>query len=209
MSTCLPSAIAGERLASRKAVPEILPLLRLTGTCRNLFGPVDHDELKRELTSKLREISQRDQLRWNFDFSEGQPLSGDLKWEESPAEDCPEFYREKTAVSKRTFVDLPTTERIVAPNCGSRTMKDLNHKNKTAKFNRRKLSRKTVARTQTKRLTDMRITGKQYATLTTMSIHLKIIMSIHFKKQSVHVFNLVNLFSCRLLWEAKENGHRP
>ncbi|KAK9952017.1 hypothetical protein ABG768_017882 [Culter alburnus] len=165
MSTCLPSAIA-----SRKAVPEILPLLKLTGTCRNLFGPVDHDELKRELTSKLREISQRDQLRWNFDFSEGQPLNGDLKWEESPAEDCPEFYREKTAVSKRPFVDLPTTERIV-PKCGSRTMKDLNQENKTAMCNRRKLSRKTVARTQTKRLTDMRITDFYGKRKKTDSVH--------------------------------------
>lgn len=168
MSACLPSTIAGERLASRKAVPfqrssGILPLLKLTRTSRNLFGPVDHDELKRELTSKLREISQRDQQRWNFDFREGQPLNGDLKWEESPAEDCPEFYREKTAVSKRP-VDFPTAERIVAPKCGSRTRKVLNQKNKTAMSKRRKLSRKTVARTQ--RLTDMRITGKQYATVT-------------------------------------------
>ncbi|ROL52791.1 Cyclin-dependent kinase inhibitor 1C [Anabarilius grahami] len=166
MSTCLPSAIA-----SGKAVPEILPLLKLTGTCRNLFGPVDHDELKRELTSKLREISQRDQQRWNFDFREGQPLDGHLKWEESPAEDCPEFYREKTAVSKRPFVDLPTTEIIVAPKCGSRSMKDLNHKKKTAKCNRRKLSRKTVARTQTKRLTDMRITDFYGKRKKTDSVH--------------------------------------
>lgn len=207
MSTCLPSAIAGERLASRKAVPfqrstEILPLLKLTGTCRNLFGPVDHDELRRELTSKLREISQRDQLRWNFDFSEGQPLNGDLKWEESPAEDCPEFYREKTAVSKRPFVDFPTTERIVqvAPKCGSRTMKDLNQKNKTAMCNRRKLSRKTVARTQTKRLADLRITGKQYATVTTMSLiqcqHILKTMSIHFKNK---VFTFLIVWICFLV----------
>lgn len=198
MSPCLPSAIAGERLASSKAVllqrsTEILPLLKLTGTCRNLFGPVDHDELKRELTSKLREISQRDQLRWNFDFSEGQPLNGDLKWEESPAEDCPEFYREKTAVSKRPFVDLPMTERIVAPKCESRTMKDLNQKNKTAVCNRRKLSRKTVARTQTKRLTDMRITGKQYGTVTTMSL---IQCQYIFKNK---VFTFLILWICFLL----------
>lgn len=170
MSTILLSTIAGERLASsRETNPqrniETLPQLKLTGTCRNLFGPVDHDELKRELTSKLREISRRDQLRWNFNFSEGRPLNGGLKWEESPAEDCPEFYREKTVVSKKPFVDFPKTERIAhASKCGSRSMKVLK---KTVMCNRRKLSRKTVARVQTKRLTDMRITGKQYGTVIT------------------------------------------
>lgn len=175
MSTILLSSIAGGKLSSsRKTVPqrstETLPRLKLTGTCRNLFGAVDHDELKRELTSKLREISQRDQQRWNFNFGEGQPLNGDLKWEESPAEDCPEFYREKTAVSKRPFVDFITTERItqVASKCGSRSMKVLN---KTAVKNRRKFSRKTVARDQTKRLTDMRITDFYGKRKKTDSVH--------------------------------------
>lgn len=170
MSAVLFSTIARERLAPTKTVPqrsaEIRPPLKRTGTCRNLFGPVDHDELRRELSSKLREISERDQLRWNFNFSEGQPLDGDLKWEESRAEDCPQFYRETTAVSKRPFVDLPTTERVtqVAPKCGGRSIKILNQKNQINKCNRRKLSRKTAVHVQTKRLTDMRITGKQYTT---------------------------------------------
>jgi len=164
MSTILLSTIAGERLAaSRQTAPqrntETLSQLKHTGTCRNLFGPVDHDELKRELTSKLREISRRDQLRWNFNFSEGHPLNGGLKWEESPAEDCPEFYREKTVLPKRP-VDFPTTERIAnASKFESRSMKVLK---KTVMSNRRKLSRKTVARVQTKRLTNLRITGKQH-----------------------------------------------
>ncbi len=173
MSAVLFSTIARERLASPKIVPqrskERLLLLQRTGTCRNLFGPVDHDELSRELSSKLREISERDQLRWNFNFSKGQPLDGDLKWEESRAEDCPQFYKETTAASKRPFEDLSTTERVtqVAPKCGGRSMKISNQNNQiTNKCNRRKPSRKTVARVQTKRLADMRITGnvKQYTT---------------------------------------------
>ncbi|XP_073687405.1 cyclin-dependent kinase inhibitor 1C-like [Garra rufa] len=155
MPAVLLSTMAGERLTPRKTVPqrstETLPLLKNTGTCRNLFGPVDHDELRRELSSKLREISERDQLRWNFNFSEGQPLDGDLKWEESRAEECPQFYRERTAVSKRPFANLPTTERInqVALKCGGRSVNVLNQKNKCI---RRK------SRVQAKRLTDMRIT---------------------------------------------------
>lgn len=173
MSAVLFSTIARERLAPPKSVPQrstgitLLPLLQRTGTCRNLFGPVDHDELRRELSSKLREISERDQLRWNFNFSKGQPLDGYLKWEESRAEDCPQFYKETTAVSKRPFVDLSATERVtqVAPKYGGRSMKTLNQKNQiTNKCNRRKPSRKTAARVQTKRLADMSITGKQHTT---------------------------------------------
>ncbi|XP_067292756.1 cyclin-dependent kinase inhibitor 1B [Pseudorasbora parva] len=172
MSTILLSTIAGDRLSSSgKTVPpqrssETLPLTKRTGTCRNLFGPVDHDELKRELTSKLREISQRDQLRWNFDFGEGQPLNGEVKWEESPAEDCPAFYREQTAVSKRPFADFLTTETSaqVASKFGSRSIKVLN---KTAVYNRRKFPRKTVD--QTKR--DMRITDFYGKRKKTDSVH--------------------------------------
>ncbi|XP_059392475.1 cyclin-dependent kinase inhibitor 1C [Carassius carassius] len=172
MSAVLLSAIARERVSPPKTVPP-LPLLKRTGTCRNLFGPVDHDELRQELTSKLREISERDQLRWNFNFGEGQPLDGDLHWEESGAEDCPLFYRESTAVSKRPFVDLPTTERItqVTPKCVGRSMKMLNQKNQKRKYNRRKLSRKTVSRVQTKRLTDMRITDFYGKRKKTDSVH--------------------------------------
>ncbi|XP_077066430.1 cyclin-dependent kinase inhibitor 1C [Siphateles boraxobius] len=176
MSTILLSTIAGERLASSKETvhqryTETLPQLKHTGTCRNLFGPVDHDELKRELTYKLSEISRRDQLRWNFNFSEGQPLNGDLKWEESPAEDCPEFYREKKIVSKRPFVDFPTTEKIAhASKCGSRSMKVLK-KTAMCNVNRRKSSRKTVARVQTKRLTELRITDFYGKRKKTDSVH--------------------------------------
>uniref|UniRef100_A0A672QA90 Cyclin-dependent kinase inhibitor 1Cb n=1 Tax=Sinocyclocheilus grahami TaxID=75366 RepID=A0A672QA90_SINGR len=142
---------------------ETLPPAKRTETCRNLFGPVDHDELKRDLSSKLREISERDQLRWNFNFGEGRPLDGDLKWEESRAEDCPGLYRESTALPKRPLVDFPTTQNItqVPPKCGGPSVIVLNQKNQPNKCNRRKLSRKTVARVQTESLADMRITGKK------------------------------------------------
>ncbi|XP_051976198.1 LOW QUALITY PROTEIN: uncharacterized protein cdkn1cb [Xyrauchen texanus] len=187
MSTVLVSTSAGDRLTPRKNVPlqkktdifhlqkrkkssetrpeptDILPLLKRTSTCRNLFGPVDHDELKRELRSKLREMSERDQLRWNFNFSDGQPLDGDLKWEGSPSEDCPALYRE-TAVSKGQFMDLPTTERFVqfAPHCGGRSASE----NQGDKCNPRKLFRKTV-------LKNLRITDLYGKRRKTGSVRLK------------------------------------
>lgn len=171
MSAVLLSSIAMDRLTAREVVsglksgdvfPQVSPLLKRTGACRNLFGPVDQAELQRELTSKLEEIAERDRLRWNFDFSEGRPLDGELEWEESPAEDCPTFYREKitTAVSKE-----PRRTANVQAHCGCRStsvnesVNELNRENKADKRNPRR-SRKTAAHARTKRLADLRITGK-------------------------------------------------
>ncbi|XP_056596149.1 cyclin-dependent kinase inhibitor 1B [Triplophysa dalaica] len=169
MSSEFLSTIAMDRLNAREIVsgqksadisPQVLPLLRRKGTCRNLFGPVDHDELQRELTSKLKEIADRDRLRWNFDFSEGRPLDGELEWEESPAGECPTFYRERitSAVSKEPKREI--LARVPA-HCGGRStsMNMLNRENKADKRNvNPRKSRKTAAHARTKRRTDLRIT---------------------------------------------------
>ncbi|XP_063802377.1 cyclin-dependent kinase inhibitor 1B-like [Pseudophryne corroboree] len=63
--------------------------------CRNLFGPVDHAELSRELRSRLREMREESSRRWDFDFQRGVPLpSSRYAWEESRLEAVPAFYRE-------------------------------------------------------------------------------------------------------------------
>nr|XP_055048511.1 cyclin-dependent kinase inhibitor 1 [Misgurnus anguillicaudatus] len=161
MSAVLLSSIAMARLSAREIAserntgeisPETVPLQNPTKTCRSLFGPVDHEELRRELTSKLKEIAEHDRQRWNFDFGEGRPLDGELEWEESPAEDCPIFYREKITT---TVPARPKRERL-APYCGDR-FTSVNVLNETDRRNPKK-SRKTAAHAQTKRLTDLRIT---------------------------------------------------
>ncbi|XP_070620844.1 cyclin-dependent kinase inhibitor 1C [Erythrolamprus reginae] len=97
----LSSASALERLAARRT----FPLHARTGVCRNLFGPVDHDELNRELKSKLREICEEGQRRWGYDFQTETPLagSGRLQWEEVDGEAVPAFYRETLQVGRRRF----------------------------------------------------------------------------------------------------------
>ncbi|XP_036432498.1 cyclin-dependent kinase inhibitor 1B [Colossoma macropomum] len=70
--------------------------------CRSLFGPVDHEELNREMKEKLREIAERDQRRWNFNFGTGVPLLGEYEWEETPGETSPAFYQECVRVGKRS-----------------------------------------------------------------------------------------------------------
>ncbi|KAM6465690.1 cyclin-dependent kinase inhibitor 1C [Liasis olivaceus] len=97
----LSSASALERLAARRT----FPLHARTGVCRNLFGPVDHDELNRELKSKLREICEEGQRRWGYDFQTETPLpgSGRLQWEEVEGESVPAFYRETLQVGRCRF----------------------------------------------------------------------------------------------------------
>lgn len=69
--------------------------------CRSLFGPVDHDELNRDIEAKLREISERDQKRWNFNFVSGTPLHGEYEWEGAAVAATPAFYQETVQVGKR------------------------------------------------------------------------------------------------------------
>ncbi|XP_065052281.1 cyclin-dependent kinase inhibitor 1-like [Rhopilema esculentum] len=58
----------------------VIPSKRL---CRNLFGPVDHEEVKSVLDQELIEEQQQKCEEWCFDFSEGTPiLNGRLVWEE-------------------------------------------------------------------------------------------------------------------------------
>ena len=58
----------------------VIPSKRL---CRNLFGPVDHEEVKSVLDQELIEDQQQKCEEWCFNFSEGTPiLNGRLVWEE-------------------------------------------------------------------------------------------------------------------------------
>lgn len=97
----LSSCGALERLAARRT----FPLQARTGVCRNLFGPVDHDELNRELQSKLREICEDGQRRWDYNFQAEKPLegAGRLQWEEVEGHSVPSFYRETLQVGRCRF----------------------------------------------------------------------------------------------------------
>lgn len=110
MSNVQLSNSALERLVARRT----FPLHKRTSVCRNLFGPVDHDELSREMKSKLREISERDQQRWNFDFESNRPLDGDYKWEEVPVDNTPVFYMDSVQVD-RTRVPATPVKQMPSP----------------------------------------------------------------------------------------------
>lgn len=92
--------------------------------CRSLFGAVDHEELNRDIEAKLREISERDQKRWNFNFVAGTPLLGDYEWEGTAAETTPAFYQESVQVGKRRAVAPQVKPHTEAPNRENCARKD-------------------------------------------------------------------------------------
>ncbi|KAM3870156.1 cyclin-dependent kinase inhibitor 1C [Diretmus argenteus] len=107
MSNVQLSSSALERLVARRT----FPLHRRTSACRNLFGPVDHDEVDREIKSRLREVSERDQQRWNFNFEANTPLDGDYEWEEIPVDNTPVFFQDSVQIGKTRVVFTPVAEK--------------------------------------------------------------------------------------------------
>ncbi|XP_077190457.1 cyclin-dependent kinase inhibitor 1 isoform X2 [Paroedura picta] len=49
--------------------------------CRNLFGPVDHEQLQNDFQSLMKAEWEEARCKWNFDFETETPLEGDYKWE--------------------------------------------------------------------------------------------------------------------------------
>lgn len=174
--------MALERLVARRT----FPLHRRTSVCRNLFGPVDHDELSRDMKAKLQEISEHSQQRWNFDFDSHTPLDGDYQWEEVEVERTPAFYRESAPADRSRSTPLrqpsspdsvlaesPETvdvlERLALPDSspGSSPASpvEVNQENRADKLNSGKASRTRSScvrrkRTETTDNSNAHITGK-------------------------------------------------
>ncbi|XP_022048433.1 cyclin-dependent kinase inhibitor 1C-like [Acanthochromis polyacanthus] len=167
MSHVQLSSSALERLVARRT----FPLHRRTSVCRNLFGPVDHEELSREMKSKLREISERDQQRWNFNFEANTPLDGDYEWEEVPVDKTPVFYQDSvqddrtrvpaTPVKQKPSSDsalpsdaprLDVLERLAVPESSSTPCPvEVNQENRTDKLNSGKQGHRQVPCVRRKR----------------------------------------------------------
>lgn len=61
---------------------------------RNLFGPVDREQLQRDYQAALHKDLEEASSRWNFDFISDKPLeSGDFQWEGIPVTKVPLLYR--------------------------------------------------------------------------------------------------------------------
>ncbi|KAG8005686.1 Cyclin-dependent kinase inhibitor 1 [Nibea albiflora] len=64
---------------------------------RNLFGPVDHQQLQQDFRRLLCMSVEVANKRWNFDFQSEMPGNGtNVEWEELRCQDVPAFYRSCT-----------------------------------------------------------------------------------------------------------------
>lgn len=72
----------------------ILGSLRNGPTRRNLFGPVDREQLQVEYQVALRKDLEEASVRWGFDFLKDKPLdTSDFQWEGVPSTKVPLLYR--------------------------------------------------------------------------------------------------------------------
>nr|XP_020474830.1 cyclin-dependent kinase inhibitor 1-like isoform X2 [Monopterus albus]XP_020474832.1 cyclin-dependent kinase inhibitor 1-like isoform X2 [Monopterus albus]XP_020474833.1 cyclin-dependent kinase inhibitor 1-like isoform X2 [Monopterus albus]XP_020474834.1 cyclin-dependent kinase inhibitor 1-like isoform X2 [Monopterus albus]XP_020474835.1 cyclin-dependent kinase inhibitor 1-like isoform X2 [Monopterus albus] len=64
---------------------------------RNLFGPVDHQQLQQDFQRLLCMSVDMANKRWNFDFQTDMPGEGsNIEWEELRCQDVPVFYHSCT-----------------------------------------------------------------------------------------------------------------
>ncbi|XP_062374256.1 cyclin-dependent kinase inhibitor 1D [Sardina pilchardus] len=76
-----------------------VPMEETRGRCgvrRNLFGPVDHQQLEQEFQRLLCMTVDTATRRWDFDFLSDRPSPGSaLQWEELRCQDVPAFYHSR------------------------------------------------------------------------------------------------------------------
>uniref|UniRef100_A0A8C5JTW5 Cyclin-dependent kinase inhibitor domain-containing protein n=2 Tax=Junco hyemalis TaxID=40217 RepID=A0A8C5JTW5_JUNHY len=93
-----PGQMRGNRTVGRSCVQEVMRSEARTATmplsqsragqspcsskaCRNLFGPVDHEQLQQDFEDQMKQQLEEAQQRWNFNFETETPLEGPFKWE--------------------------------------------------------------------------------------------------------------------------------
>lgn len=77
------------------------------GVRRNLFGPVDHQQLQQDFHRLLCMNVEVAKQRWNFDFQSESPTPGLVEWEEMQCQDVPAFYRSCVVKTGKRKLDVP------------------------------------------------------------------------------------------------------
>lgn len=82
-------------------------------TRRNLFGPVDHQQLQQDFQRHFCMNVEIAKQRWNFDFQKDQPVPGCIEWEELQCQDVPVFYH--SCVVRPSMAMQTTVEACSSP----------------------------------------------------------------------------------------------
>lgn len=110
----------------RRVRPNVLPS---RSVCRQLFGPVNHEQLRADLLRERRKMCDENTQTWNFDFENGVPLVGRYVWERI----CCNLSREKPSSSLPDRVtETGTNERLACFSVPSTCSTDLTTAGTTA-----------------------------------------------------------------------------
>ncbi|KAG7320313.1 hypothetical protein KOW79_016166 [Hemibagrus wyckioides] len=77
------------------------------GVRRNLFGPVDHQQLQQDFHRLLCMSMEVAKQRWNFDFQTDRPIPGLMEWDEIQCEDVPAFYHSCVVRTGKRRLEVP------------------------------------------------------------------------------------------------------
>ncbi|XP_030004695.1 cyclin-dependent kinase inhibitor 1D [Sphaeramia orbicularis] len=91
-STAVPAPTSDSELSCLGGIEALR--LKVGPVRRNLFGPVDHQQLQQDFQRLLCMNVEVANKRWNFDFQSDRPGQGSsIEWEELSCQDVPVFYR--------------------------------------------------------------------------------------------------------------------
>lgn len=134
--------------------PNVLQL-RSRSVCRALWGPVDHDQVRKDLEREQKTISKALTRKYNFDFESGKPMKGKWQWETTQERDrstpkprpIPSPKRRKVAAS----AEDPKGTSNATTNCSQETENMPVDASQTSmpKVGRRRTSRKQTKSSQT------------------------------------------------------------
>lgn len=97
----------------RRERPNIIPS---RSVCRQLFGPVNHEDIRADLLREKKKLCDENTRTWNFDFENGIPLAGRYVWERI----CSNLTRERPISSvSDTVCETGTGERLASLNVPS------------------------------------------------------------------------------------------
>ncbi|XP_025061796.1 cyclin-dependent kinase inhibitor 1 [Alligator sinensis] len=118
-------------------------------SCRNLFGPVDHEQLQSDFQDSMRKNLEEAQFKWNFDFETETPLEGAFKWERVPFPDMSsEYLCSHSKVSgensrSTSTLKIPTKDLLNRPFSGE-TIQQVSEANRASSPRRLKRRQTTI-----------------------------------------------------------------
>ncbi|KAM8877042.1 cyclin dependent kinase inhibitor 1Ca [Synchiropus picturatus] len=140
---------------------------------RSLFGPVDHDKLRQDLKQRLKEISEQDNQRWNFDFQTETPLPGRFQWVEIQGDSAADFHQQssQTDEAAETEILISCEETTNQENCSSISNTPKKNTEVTPVRVKRKLTKTSSVSRNNARITDFFVKRRKTSEVKVKFLH--------------------------------------